>query len=139
MGSMLSWRSPRGVPFALPAGLLAVALGSALLAACVPATGLPETCDDAAVTLQATLADDELDPATLEVCRGQQVTIDVAVEQDAVLHFHGYDEEIPAREVHDGETVKLTFEAAHAGQFPIEIHTTDEAETTVGTFIVHEG
>lgn len=136
---MLSWRATRGASVALQAGLLAAALLAVmLLAACVPSAGLPETCDDEAVTLQATLADDQLDPATLGVCRGQQVAIELTVEQDAVLHFHGYDVELPAREVHDGGDVTLSFEATHPGQFPIEIHTAEDAEVTVGTFIVHE-
>jgi hypothetical protein len=74
------------------------------------------------------------------VCRGQEVTIRVTVERDAVFHLHGYDEELPAREVRAGEDVTLTFAATRAGQFPIEIHTTDgPAEAQVGTLVVHEG
>jgi hypothetical protein len=118
----------------------AVAVAAVLLAGCVPAADLPETCGDASVTLDATLVDERLEPATLEVCRGQEVTIRVTVERDAVFHLHGYDEELPAREVRAGEDVTLTFAATRAGQFPIEIHTTDgPAEAQVGTLVVHEG
>lgn len=118
----------------------AVMAGGLVLAGCVPGTDLPDTCDDAAVTFTATLVEERLEPSTLEVCRGQQVTIDLTVERDAVFHLHGYDEELPAREVRAGENVSLTFEATRSGQFPIEIHTTDgPAEAEVGLLVVHEG
>lgn len=114
--------------------------GGLVLGGCVPGTNLPDTCDDASVTIAATLVEERLEPSTLEVCRGQQVTIDLTVELDAVLHLHGYDEELPAQEVRAGENVTLSFEATRAGQFPIEIHTTDgPAEAEVGTLVVHEG
>jgi hypothetical protein len=117
--------------------MLLVALA---LAACVPSANLPENCDADAVTLQATLVEERLEPSSLEVCRGQQVTIELTVERDAVFHLHGYDEEAPAQQVTAGEDLTLEFEASRAGQFPIAIHTTDgPAEATVGTFIVHEG
>ncbi|HEX6139011.1 MAG TPA: hypothetical protein VF013_00940 [Candidatus Limnocylindria bacterium] len=114
---------------------LAVAL---LLAACVPAVNLPDDCDDAAVTRQATLADNKLDPATIEVCRDQHVTIEYTIEQDGVLHMHGYDDQVDATEVHAGDVIELEFDATHPGQFPIEVHTTEDAEADAGTFIVHE-
>lgn len=120
-----------------PTALLILAL---VLAGCVPATTLPENCDADSVTLQATLVEERLEPATLEVCRDQQVTIELTVERDAVFHLHGYDEEVPARQVTAGEDVTLEFTASRAGQFPIAIHTEDgPAEATVGTFTVHEG
>ncbi len=115
-------------------------VGGLVIAGCVPGTDLPATCDDASVTVAATLVEERVEPATLEVCRGQQVTIDLPVERDAVVHLHGYDEERPAQEVRAGEDVSLSFEASRAGQFPIEIHTTDgPAEAEVGTLVVHEG
>ena len=118
----------------------ALLAGSLVVVGCVPGTELPDTCDDASVSIAATLVEERLEPATLEVCRGQQVTIDLSVERDAVFHLHGYDEELPALEVRAGEDVTLEFEASRAGQFPIEIHTTDgPAEAQVGTLVVHEG
>ena len=117
--------------------LLAIAL---VLAACVPSTNLPENCGADSVTLRATLVEERLEPATLEVCRDQQVTLELSVERDAVFHLHGYDAEVPARQVSAGEDVTLEFQASRAGQFPIAIHTEDgPAEATVGTLIVHEG
>lgn len=133
---------PMGLRFgAAGRALLSIAAaGGILLAGCVPDTDLPETCDDASVTFQATLVEERLEPSTLEACRGQQVTIQLRVERDAIFHLHGYDAELPAREVRTGEDVALTFEASRAGQFPIEIHTTDgPGEAEVGTLVVHEG
>jgi hypothetical protein len=112
---------------------------AALLVACVPPANLPEDCGDPAVTLQATLVDEELQPSTLEACSGQEVTIVLDVQRDAIFHLHGYDDEVPAREVTAGETVELSFTASRSGQFPIAIHTEDgPAEAEVGALIVHE-
>lgn len=109
------------------------------LAACVAAGNVPDDCGAAAVTRTATLVEERLEPATLEACRGQEVTVEVVVERDAILHIHGYDAEAPAQPVEAGETVTIAFEAVRAGQFPIAIHAIDLAETTVGTLVVHEG
>lgn len=118
-----------------------LALGVLLLvAACVPASDLPADCDEREVTREATLVELRLEPATLEVCRGQEVSLVLTVERDAVLHIHGYDAEAPAQQVLAGETRTIAFEAVRAGQFPIAIHTTDgPAEADVGTLTVHEG
>lgn len=126
-------RPTRAAATALAAITLVAAAG------CVPGTTLPEDCDAAAVSLTATLAGESLDPSTLEVCRDQEVTIEFEIERDAVLHLHGYDDQVSAQEVTAGQTVTFTFDAVRAGQFPIEIHTHDgPAEATVGTLIVHE-
>ena len=112
---------------------------AALLVACVPSTVLPEDCDAPDVTRGSTLTGEQLEPATIEVCRDQQVTLEVEVERDGILHLHGYDDQTPAVEVRAGETTELAFTAVRAGQFPIALHTTDgPAEATVGTLIVHE-
>jgi hypothetical protein len=122
----------------LPAALL---LAAAALAGCVPATNLPEDCDAAAVTRPVTLATQELTPATIEVCQGQEVTIQVTPEVDATLHFHGYDDQLDEQELTAGEVLDVVIEATHVGQFPIEMHThdgEDETEVEVGHLIVNE-
>jgi hypothetical protein len=122
----------RAIPFTL-----ALLLG---VAACVPAASLPDDCGATAVTREAVLVDERMEPATLEVCRDQIVTLRLDVQRDAIFHIHGYDAEAPAQEVSAGETVTIPFQAVRAGQFPIAIHTTDgPAEADVGTLIVHEG
>lgn len=116
-----------------------VALLATWLAACVPAASLPATCHDPSVHFAATLVDERLVPATFDVCRGQQVTITFTIQRDGILHLHGYDDLLQAREVRAGQTVDFKFTAAHAGQFPIALHTTNgPAEATVGTLIVNE-
>jgi hypothetical protein len=117
---------------------LAAALATALVA-CVPSAVLPATCNDPSVTLNATLSDEHLDPATLEVCRDQRVRLVVEVERDGILHLHGYDDQVAAQEVSSGETVTLELTTVRSGQYPIALHTTDgPAEAIIGTLIIHE-
>jgi hypothetical protein len=119
------------------APILAVSL--ALLAGCVPDTSLPETCQDTSVEFTATLADGRLDPVTFAACRDQEVTITITVEQDGILHLHGYDDLLSAQEVRAGEEAELSFAATHVGQFPIALHPQGgSSELTVGTLIVHD-
>jgi hypothetical protein len=116
-----------------------VALLAAVLAACVPATSLPATCHDPSVHFAATLAGERLEPSSFDACRDQEVTITFNIQRDGILHLHGYDDLLQAREVRTGQTVDFTFKAAHAGQFPIALHTTNgPAETIVGTLIVND-
>lgn len=109
------------------------------LAACVPATTLPDDCSDPAVSRDVTLSGETLDPATIEVCRGQQVTIELTAETDAEVHFHGYDDQVPEQGVSAGQTLSLTFDASQPGNFPIEIHPADGSdEVEAGTLVVNE-
>ena len=114
-------------------------LVAAILGACVPQVALPASCHEPSVMLHATLADEQLTPGTLEVCRGQQVTLMVNAERDGVFHVHGYDDQVSAAEIRAGRTLTLEFTAVRSGQFPIGLHTIDgPAEATVGTLTVHE-
>jgi hypothetical protein len=114
-------------------------LAAALVAGCVPNAGLPETCHDPSVRLEATLADERLEPAALDACREQRVTIALRIERDGILHLHGYDDQVAAMEVRAGEEVELTFEAVRSGAFPLALHTSDgPAEVNVGTLTIHE-
>jgi hypothetical protein len=115
------------------------ALLAALLAACVGDAGLPPTCHDPEVSFTATLSDDRLEPVSFDACRDQAVTITFTIEQDGVLHLHGYDDQVPATEVRAGEETAFEFDAIRSGQFPIALHTTDgPAEVEVGALTVHE-
>ena len=104
--------------------LAAPALLVAVLTACVGDAGLPSTCHDPSVTFEATLRDEHLEPASFDACRGQEVTITFAIEQDGVLHLHGYDDQVPATEVRAGQETVFAFDAVRSGQFPIALHTT---------------
>ena len=66
--------------------------------------GRPDACDSAEVTLNLTLTATELDPANVDVCRDQEVTLRIQAEADGIIHIHGYDEEVPATEVAATET-----------------------------------
>jgi hypothetical protein len=109
-------------------------------AACVPDTSPDrEVCLQPSIELELALGADGLDPGNLSVCRDQEVTLLVDSERDGVLHIHGYDSEVPAFEVRDGETREITFTAARSGQFPIEFHALDDPTGVgVGVFTVHE-
>jgi hypothetical protein len=114
-------------------------LVAVVVSACVPQVVLPATCQEPAVVLHTTLADDRLTPGTLEVCRDQLVTLMVDIQRDGVFHLHGYDDQVDATEVRVGQTLNVEFTAVRSGQFPIALHTTDgPAEVTIGTLIVHE-
>lgn len=113
---------------------------AAALAACV-SSNRPDaaTCAAPEVTLELTLAADDLAPSDPAVCRDQRVTLVVESEVDGVLHIHGYDEQLPATEVRQGQRIELSFEATTSGQFPVELHTAAEpGGLPVGVFTVHE-
>lgn len=115
------------------------ALLAAMLTGCVGDAGLPATCHDPSVSFEATLRAEHLAPASFDACRGQEVTITFAIEQDGVLHLHGYDDQVPATEVRAGQETVFEFDAVRSGQFPIALHTADgPAEITVGALTVHE-
>ena len=115
------------------AGLLLTAAG------CVSAGPDAETCGQPSVHLQLTLTDDGLEPGSPSVCRDQQVHLSVDSELEGVLHIHGYDADVPAFTVHDGEAAEVSFTAGRSGQFPVEFHAADDPTGVgVGVFTVHE-
>jgi hypothetical protein len=58
-------------------------------------------------------------PPALQATAGQRVTLRVRSDIADELHVHGYDLSAP---VPANEPVALTFIAAHAGRFEIELH-----------------
>src|SRR5688572_3773108 len=90
-----------------------------LLAGCTDGTA---SCASPSVTVEATVTDDGMDPSAIAVCRGQEVTLEVHSQTAAVLHLHGFDDQVPARSLTPGETIALEFTADAAGQFIIELH-----------------
>jgi hypothetical protein len=122
-----------------PPSVLALFLLAAISIGCVQQAGLPDDCDASSVQRQASLSGDRLTPEAIDVCKGQEVTIEIATQRAGELHLHGYDEEAPEVPVEPGDTGTFHFTAVRAGQFPIELH--DEAagsETEVGLLTVHE-
>ena len=111
-----------------------------LLTACVEDTGPDaETCAAVTVEIELALAAEALEPSDPAVCRDQEVTLIISPEVDGVFHIHGYDEQVPATEVRNGEEAELEFTASRSGQFPIELHPLDApAGVEIGVFTVHE-
>jgi hypothetical protein len=111
-------------------------LGATVLAACI---GGPPACDALAAEIELTLTADTLTPSDPAVCRGSDVVLTIDAEVDGVLHIHGYDAEVPATPVTQGEVLELAFTAERSGQFPIELHTDENTQgVNVGLFTVHE-
>jgi hypothetical protein len=78
-------------------------------------------------------------PSLPTVCRDSEVTLVVTPSTDGVVHVHGYDTEVPATPVVEGEVLELSFTAGRIGQFPIEFHTDESTEgVTVGILTVNE-
>lgn len=102
---------------------------------CVEQPGLPDDCDASAVQRDVSLGSERLDPESIDVCKGQDVTIAIASEADGDLHIHGHDAEVA---VEAGATATLTITASLAGQFLIELHSEDGSEVEVGLLTVHE-
>ncbi len=111
-------------------------LGATLLAGCI---GGPPACEALPAEIELTLAADTLTPSDPAVCRGSDITLTVTAEVNGVLHIHGYDSEVPATPVTQGEVIELSFTAARSGQFPIELHTDENTQgVNVGLFTVNE-
>ena len=117
---------------------LAVIAAALLMSACVAQTNLPSDCQSPSVRRTVTLASDKFDPERIDLCKGQQVTITVNVQQDGELHFHGYDDLVPESGVQAGEEKEFNFSAVHVGQFPIEFHPPIGDEVHVGILTVYE-
>ena len=117
---------------------LATLLGLAflILGGCVGGTA---DCEALPTRVELTLAADGLNPSNPAVCRDREVTLVVTSQADGILHIHGYDEQLPATGVAAGEMIELSFTAVRSGQFPIELHTDQNAQgTNVGILTVHE-
>jgi len=79
-------------------------------------SGLP--VDHASVTVNPEAGSAQ----TIEATQGRQLILTIFGAGAGVLHLHGYDIEIPAAA---GEPAILTFDAVHAGRFPVSMHVTD--------------
>lgn len=99
----------------------------------------PAACAEPSVTIELEIQEGDIvsnDPA---VCRDQEVTLIVTVDEPGTFHIHGYDHAAPAAEVEPNEPLELEFVADQAGQFTIELHTQGgTGDQAVGIFSVHE-
>jgi hypothetical protein len=115
--------------------LLALAV-VVLSGGCIGAT--PE-CAALPTDIELTLTAESLIPSDPAVCRDADVMLTVRSDIDGVLHVHGYDDQVSATPVTDGRDVVIEFTASRSGQFPIELHTDENAQgVNVGLLTVHE-
>jgi len=116
----------------------AVVLAAALLLGCVT-ENRPATCDADETTIELTVSATALEPNDPAACRGQVVTMILDPEVDGVFHIHGLDTTVSATPVKTNEPVTLEFTADRSGQFPIEIHLSDDPSgVSIGIFTVYE-
>jgi hypothetical protein len=121
------------------AGAAAAILAAVVLVGCVQQATLPDDCSATMVQRSATLSGDHLTPQSIDVCKGQQVTLGVTTERAGEIHLHGYDVEAPEVVVQPGDTATFKFKATRPGQFIIELHTPNNGpEIEVGLLTVHE-
>ena len=103
---------------------------------CVSERTLPDDCLAATVQREATLAGDRLDPESISVCKGQELTLAITTQRAGEIHFHGYEKEM---DVEAGETATVKFSLTLAGQFPIELHAPNNGpEIEIGILTVNE-
>ena len=123
-----------------PRRWLALLIAAAVLTtACVRQATLTDDCGAVAVERHATLSGDHLDPQSIGVCKGQQVTLSITTQRAGEIHLHGYDREAPEVPVEPGDTATFKFHATRPGQFIIELHTPNEGpEIQVGVLTVNE-
>ncbi len=111
-----------------------------MLAACITDNRPDDdACSAPAIELKLTVRPDDMVPPNPSVCRGQEVTLVITAQVDGVIHIHGYDSEVSATELTNGEELSLTFDASRSGQYPIELHRiTSPQGINVGILTVHE-
>ncbi len=113
---------------------------SVVLAACVADTRPDDAaCSAPTIELELTVRADDMVPSNPSVCRDQEVTLVISAQVDGVMHVHGYDTELPATELSNGDELSLIFDASRSGQYPIELHRLESPQgINVGILTVHE-
>lgn len=111
-----------------------------VLAACVADTRPDDAaCSAPTIALELTVRADDMVPPDPAACRGQEVTLAISAQVDGVIHVHGYDAELPATELGNGDELSLVFDASRSGQYVIELHRMGSPQgTNVGILTVHE-
>ena len=106
--------------------LLTLALGAGRLASAHD--GTTHAADPAAPSGLPTVHETaNVDPEggsapTVEAPQGRKLVLTILGAGEGVLHLHGYDIEIASVA---GEPAVLTFDALHAGRFPVSMHVND--------------
>jgi len=86
------------------------------------------------VTVNVSVTGTKMNPPTINVHQGDQVTMNVTVDKKEEIHLHGYDVKFEAEKA--GDTVTHKFTADKTGNFDIEI---EETGTGIGSLMVQPG
>ena len=101
----------------VPALLLAVACGASAPAELEGQSAAAETAQDSVAAVS--FANDLMTPDTIQVKRGDNVTLNLETDRPGSFHIHGYDLE---QEVAAGEVTQFQFVANATGRFRINFH-----------------
>ncbi len=107
--------------------ILAVACGPSAPAGPEPAASQNPTTDKTASMTEpipesvvaVSFANDQLNPETIRVKQGDQVTLNLNTDRPGTFHIHGYDLE---QAVEAGQVTQFQFEANATGRFRINFH-----------------
>ena len=86
------------------------------------------------VTVNVSVTGTTMDPSTITVHQGDQVTMNVTVDKKEEIHLHVYDIKFEATKA--GDTVSHKFTADKTGNFDIEI---EDTSTGIGSLVVQPG
>jgi FtsP/CotA-like multicopper oxidase with cupredoxin domain len=87
-------------------------------------------------SFEVTIADGRLGGGarTLEVQRGDKVTLRIGADRATTVHLHGYDIEL---KIEPGVAAVMAFEAHATGRFPLELHAPSGRHVTLLHVEVH--
>ena len=106
---------PRIVVGALLASLLAIAVACGGGVSQAPGTQV----------IQISLEQGKLNPQTIRVTQGDQVTLKIKADEPSTVHFHGYNIET---QIGPGGPAEVSFVAGVTGRFEISVHATASHE-----------
>ena len=73
-------------------------------------------------------------PSLVKVSQGDQVTLKITADMDAMLHIHGYE---LAAMIAPGQTAELSFTANATGKFDIYLHESGQDAIALGSLEVY--
>jgi hypothetical protein len=117
--------------------LIGLAAVMSVLSACNSApSGL---CDTTSLSLEVRVTAGAMEPSTMNMCQGQDVTLTLHSEVPGIFHVHGFEEWLPPVAVEAGQSLTLEFTPEVPGQYLVHLHDQQSGgETEIGLFAVYE-
>lgn len=108
-----------------------------VLSACSSApSGL---CDTTRLSLEVTVTSGAMEPSTMNMCQGQDVTLTLHSDVPGIFHVHGFEEWLAPIAVEAGQSQTLQFTPEVPGQYLVHLHDQiSGGETEIGVFAVYE-